>query len=146
MSGAEKLLGKGDMLFYPVGEPKPIRVKGAFVSDKEVERVVEFIKSQGSAEYNESIIDEINSEKEPMDRDPGDNDELLPQAIELVVEAGQASVSLIQRKFKVGYARAARIVDQMEERGIVGGFEGSKPRQVLITKHQLQDMNMKNGQ
>ena len=75
-----------------------------------------------------------------------DNDELLPQAIELVVEAGQASVSLIQRKFKVGYARAARIVDQMEERGIVGGFEGSKPRQVLITKQQLQEMNMKNDQ
>ena len=146
MAGAEKLLGKGDMLFYPVGEPKPIRVKGAFVTDKEVERVVEFIKSQGNAEYNESIIEEINSEKEPMNNDSGDNDELLPQAIELVVEAGQASVSLIQRKFKVGYARAARIVDQMEERGIVGGFEGSKPRQVLITKQQLQEMNMKNDQ
>jgi len=146
MAGAEKLLGKGDMLFYPVGEPKPIRVKGTFVSDKEVERVVEFIKSQGNAEYNESIIEEINSEKEPMESDPGDNDELLPQAIELVVEAGQASVSLIQRKFKVGYARAARIIDQMEERGIVGGYEGSKPRQVLITRQQLQEMNMKSGQ
>lgn len=146
MAGAEKLLGKGDMLFYPVGEPKPIRVKGAFVSDKEVERVVEYIKSQGDAEYNEDIIEEINSEKETQNNDPGDNDELLPQAIELVVEAGQASVSLIQRKFKVGYARAARIVDQMEARGIVGGFEGSKPRQVLITRHQLQEMNMRSAE
>jgi len=146
MAGAEKLLGKGDMLFYPVGESKPIRVKGAFVSDGEVERVVEYIKSQGNVEYNESIIDEINSEKESRDSDPGDNDELLPQAIELVVDAGQASVSLIQRKFKVGYARAARIVDQMEARGIVGRFEGSKPRQVLITKQQLQEMNMKSGE
>lgn len=143
MAGAEKLLGKGDMLFYPVGEPKPIRVKGTFVSDKEVESVVEFIKSQGAAEYNENIIEEINSEKESREEDHGDNDELLPQAIELVVEAGQASVSLIQRKFKVGYARAARIVDQMEARGIVGGFEGSKPRQVLISKQQWHELNMR---
>ncbi|HOM01415.1 MAG TPA: DNA translocase FtsK 4TM domain-containing protein [Acetivibrio sp.] len=146
MAGAEKLLGKGDMLFYPVGAAKPIRVKGAFVSDGEVERVVEYIKSQGNAEYNEDIIEEINSEKESRESDPGDNDELLPQAIELVVDAGQASVSLIQRKFKVGYARAARIVDQMEARGIVGPFEGSKPRQVLITKQQLQEMNMKSAE
>ncbi len=144
MAGAEKLLGKGDMLFYPVGEPKPIRVKGTFVSDKEVESVVEFIKAQGAAEYNENIIEEINSEKETHEEDQGDNDELLPQAIELVVEAGQASVSLIQRKFKVGYARAARIVDQMEARGIVGGFEGSKPRQVLISKQQWYELNMRN--
>lgn len=143
MAGAEKLLGKGDMLFYPVGEPKPIRVKGTFVSDKEVESVVEYIKAQGAAEYNENIIEEINSEKETQEADSGDNDELLPQAIELVVEAGQASVSLIQRKFKVGYARAARIVDQMEARGIVGGFEGSKPRQVLISKQQWYEMNMR---
>lgn len=146
MSGAEKLLGKGDMLFYPVGKPKPVRVKGAFVSDKEVERVVEYIKSQGDAEYNNEIIEEINTEREAMDSGAaGDNDELLPQVIELVVEAGQASVSMIQRKFKVGYARAARIVDQMEERGIVGGFEGSKPRKVLITKLQLQELEMQNG-
>ena len=145
MSGAEKLLGKGDMLFYPVGAPKPIRVKGAFVSDKEVERVVEYIKSQGDAEYNEDIIEEINTEREAMNKVSEDCDELLPQAIELVVEAGQASVSMIQRKFKVGYARAARIVDQMEERGIVGGFEGSKPRQVLITKLQLQELEMREG-
>jgi S-DNA-T family DNA segregation ATPase FtsK/SpoIIIE len=145
MAGAEKLLGKGDMLFYPVGTPKPVRVKGAFVSDQEVERVVEYIKSQGDAEYDEDIIEEINTEREVMDGASDDADELLPQAIELVVEAGQASVSMIQRKFKVGYARAARIVDQMEERGIVGGFEGSKPRQVLITKQQLQELEMRDG-
>lgn len=145
MAGAEKLLGKGDMLFYPVGEPKPIRVKGAFVTDKEVEQVVDFVKLHGNADYNENIIEEINSENEPEENNPGDNDELLPQAIEMVVEAGQASVSLIQRKFKVGYARAARIVDQMEERGIVGRFEGSKPRQVLITRQQLQEMQMTNS-
>jgi S-DNA-T family DNA segregation ATPase FtsK/SpoIIIE len=143
MSGAEKLLGKGDMLFYPVGEPKPIRVKGAFVSDKEVEKVVEYIKSQGDCEYNSDIIDEINSEAVVDENDdPGDNDPLLPQAIDMVVEAGQASVSLIQRKFKVGYARAARIVDQMEARGIVGQFEGSKPRQVLISKQQWHELQM----
>lgn len=143
MAGAEKLLGKGDMLFYPVGSPKPVRVKGAFVSDKEVERVVEYIKFQCNAEYDEDIIEEINTEREVMDKVSEDADELLPQAIELVVDAGQASVSMIQRKFKVGYARAARIVDQMEERGIVGGFEGSKPRQVLITKLQLQELEMR---
>ncbi|MCX7711078.1 MAG: DNA translocase FtsK, partial [Clostridia bacterium] len=140
MAGAEKLLGKGDMLFYPIGEPKPIRLKGCFVSDKEVERVVEHIKATGIAEYNNDIIEEISREKEPEEEDPGDNDELLPQAISLVVDAGQASVSLIQRKFKVGYARAARIVDQMEARGIVGAFEGSKPRQVLISKQQWQEL------
>lgn len=145
MAGAEKLLGKGDMLFYPVGAPKPVRVKGAFVSDKEVERVVEYIKSQCNAEYDEDIMEEINTEREMMSRDFDEADELLPQAIEFVVEAGQASVSMIQRKFKVGYARAARIVDQMEERGIVGAFEGSKPRQVLITELQLRELEMRDG-
>jgi len=143
MAGAEKLLGRGDMLFYPVGEPKPIRVKGTFVSDKEVERVVEFIKTQGEVEYNNDLIDEISSlNSNEEENDPGDNDSLLPQAIELVVEAGMASVSLIQRKFKVGYARAARIIDQMEARGIVGKFEGSKPRQVLISRQQWQELQM----
>lgn len=146
MAGAEKLLGKGDMLFYPVGEPKPVRLKGTFVSDKEVEKVVNYIKSHGNTEYDNNIIEEINSEEDPSENKPGDNDELLPKAIEMVVEAGQASVSLIQRKFKVGYARAARIVDQMEARGIVGRFEGSKPRQVLITKQQWQELQMADGQ
>jgi len=141
MAGAEKLLGKGDMLFYPVGKPKPIRVQGAFVSDKEVEKVVEFVKSQGNVEYDNSIIDEIDNDSTPIESESED-DELLPRAIDLVIESGQASVSLIQRKLKVGYARAARIVDQMEERGIVGGYEGSKPRQILISKQQWMELKM----
>lgn len=142
MSGAEKLLGKGDMLFYPVGEPKPIRVKGSFVSDTEVERVVEFIKTQSYTSYDENIIEKINDQTTGNDDNPGDNDELLNQVIDMVVEAGQASVSLVQRKFKVGYSRAARIIDQMEARNIVGRFEGSKPRQVLISKQQWMEMQM----
>ncbi len=142
MAGAEKLLGKGDMLYYPVGKPKPIRIQGAFVSEKEVERVVEFLKSRGSVNYDDDIIEEINTESESSEDKFNDTDELLPQVIEMVVEAGQASVSLVQRKFKVGYARAARIIDQMEERGIIGGYEGSKPRQLLITKQQWREMQM----
>ncbi len=142
MAGAEKLLGRGDMLFHPVGKPKPIRLQGANISDAEVERVVEYVKAQGNAEYDDNIIEEINNSDSPVESDDGDNDELLPRAIELVIDAGQASVSLIQRKFKVGYARAARIVDQMEARGIVGGFEGSKPRQILISKQQWQELQM----
>jgi S-DNA-T family DNA segregation ATPase FtsK/SpoIIIE len=136
MAGAEKLLGRGDMLFYPVGEPKPVRLQGAFISDKEVEALVEFVKSQTTAEYSQEIIDKISVEKQ-VENDPGDNDELLPQAIEIIVEGGQASVSMLQRRLKIGYARAARLIDQMEARGIVGGFEGSKPRQVLITKEEF---------
>ncbi len=142
MAGAEKLLGRGDMLLHPVGKSKPVRAQGANITDAEVERVVEYVKAQGSALYDDHIIEEINNEDSSFDKDSGDNDELLPRAIELVVEAGQASVSLIQRKFKVGYARAARIVDQMEARGIVGGFEGSKPRQILISRQQWQEMQM----
>lgn len=142
MAGAEKLLGRGDMLFHPVGKPKPIRIQGANILDDEVEKVVEFVKLQGNANYDDDIIEEINNNDSVPDNDNVDNDELLPRAIELVVEAGQASVSLIQRKFKVGYARAARIVDQMEARGIVGGYEGSKPRQILISKQQWQELQM----
>ncbi len=142
MAGAEKLLGRGDMLFHPVGKPKPIRIQGANITDTEVEKVVEFVKAQGNAIYDDTIIEEINNSDTPVENNDGDNDELLPRAIELVVDAGQASVSLIQRKFKVGYARAARIVDQMEARGIVGGFEGSKPRQILISKQQWQELQM----
>lgn len=142
MGGAEKLLGRGDMLFYPVGEPKPIRVKGSFVSDTEVERVVEFIKTQGYSNYDENIIEKINDHSTGNDDNAGDNDELLNQAIDMVVDAGQASVSLVQRKFKVGYSRAARIIDQMEARNIVGRFEGSKPRQVLISKQQWMELQM----
>ncbi len=142
MGGAEKLLGRGDMLFYPVGEPKPLRVKGSFVSDTEVERVVEYIKTQGYSSYDENIIEKINDSSAGNDANSGDNDALLNQAIDMVVDAGQASVSLVQRKFKVGYSRAARIIDQMEARNIVGRFEGSKPRQVLITKQQWIEMQM----
>jgi len=142
MAGAEKLLGRGDMLLHPIGKQKPIRAQGANITDEEVENVVQYIKAQGNAAYDDNIIEEINNEDTSVNNDPGDNDELLPKAIELVIDAGQASVSLIQRKFKVGYARAARIVDQMEARGIVGGFEGSKPRQILITKQQWHEMQM----
>jgi S-DNA-T family DNA segregation ATPase FtsK/SpoIIIE len=145
MAGAEKLLGRGDMLLHTAGRTKPVRVQGANITDAEVERVVEYVKTQAIASYDDTIIDEINSEDSSIYNNGEDFDELLPKAIELVVEAGQASVSLIQRKFKVGYARAARIVDQMEARGIVGGFEGSKPRQVLITKQQWREMQMNNG-
>jgi S-DNA-T family DNA segregation ATPase FtsK/SpoIIIE len=134
MSGAEKLLGKGDMLFYPSFYSKPVRLQGAFISDEEVEAVVNALKAQDITEYDEDIIEVIESPKEIQF---SDSDELLPKAIELVVEEGQASISLLQRKLKIGYARAARIVDEMEERGVVGGYEGSKPRKVLLSPDDL---------
>jgi S-DNA-T family DNA segregation ATPase FtsK/SpoIIIE len=143
MAGAEKLLGKGDMLYYPVGVPKPIRVKGAFVSDKEVELTVDFVKNQMKALYDEEIIENINDDSSSSKEDTDDStDELLPQAIEAVIDCGQASVSFIQRKFKVGYARAGRIIDQMAERNIISGYEGSKPRRVLITRERWEEMKM----
>ena len=149
MVGAEKLLGKGDMLFYPIGTSKPTRVQGAFVSDKEVEKIVDFLKSNGGeATYNEDILEEIEkankSEKEldQMTDEDDDTDPFLEDAIKTVVEVGQASTSFIQRRFKVGYARAGRIIDQMEARGIISGYEGSKPRQVLITMERLQELSM----
>lgn len=137
MAGAEKLLGQGDMLYSPIGASKPIRVKGTFVSVNEVETVVDFVKKQEESKYDETVIKEINQVTAKDETIDADNDELLPQAADLVVDAGHASVSLIQRRFKVGYARAARIIDQMELKGIVGPFEGSKPRQVLIGRQQL---------
>lgn len=149
--GAEKLLGRGDMLFLPVGASKPVRVQGCFVSDNEVEAVIDYIKSGANSEYSEDIMDEI--EKQAVGKDKsggseesgaGDADPMLPQAIECVVEAGMASTSLLQRRLKLGYARAARIIDEMEGRGIVGPFEGSKPRQVLITRQQYIEMTMNN--
>ena len=148
--GAEKLLGKGDMLFYPSGAPKPTRIQGAFVSDDEVEKIVSFIKSNGEAKYSEDILESIENsnkpEKEPTDKGGKDNDdntdEHLMEAIELVVETGQASTSFIQRRFNVGYARAGRIIDQMEERGIISGYQGSKPRQVLMTKERWAELKM----
>ncbi|MDD2955203.1 MAG: DNA translocase FtsK [Oscillospiraceae bacterium] len=149
--GAEKLLGKGDMLFLPMGQSKPVRIQGCFVSDKEVEKVTAFIKGTAKAEYDDEILQEIERQAAQekgsgKGQDGGgfdDQDDLLPAAIECVVELGQASTSLLQRKFKLGYSRAARLVDAMEERGIVGPFEGSRPRQVLITRQQWLEMKMR---
>ncbi len=144
--GAEKLLGRGDMLFHPVGLSKPIRVQGCFVSEEEITAVVEFLKTSSTAQYDEQVMDEIDrqaqaTEKAETKDDPSDDgDEMLPQAIQEVVDAGQASVSLIQRRLKVGYARAGRLIDEMEQRGIVGPHEGSKPRQVLISRQQWLEM------
>jgi len=141
MSGAEKLLGKGDMLFFPSHLSKPVRVQGAFVSDEEVKKVVDFLKSQSTAEYDEEIISTIENEMN-FNNLNDDVDVLLPDAISIVVEEGQASISMLQRRLKIGYARAARIIDQMEERGIVSGYEGSKPRKVLISKEELDSINI----
>ena len=146
--GAEKLLGKGDMLYFPAGAPKPARVQGAFVSDEEVEKIVDFIKQNGTATYSEDILETIeNSNKTDkeiaMEKDEDDDtDPFLMDAIETVVETGQASTSFIQRKFKVGYARAGRIIDQMEERGVISGYQGSKPREVLMTLEKLNELKM----
>ena len=146
--GAEKLLGKGDMLFFPAGAPKPSRVQGAFVSDDEVEKIVDFIKSNGTATYSEDILESIeNSNKtdkeiaQEKDEDD-DTDPFLMDAIQTVVETGQASTSFIQRRFKVGYARAGRIIDQMEERGVISGYQGSKPREVLMTLDRWNELKM----
>ena len=148
MVGAEKLLGKGDMLFYPSGAPKPTRIQGAFISDKEVEKIVDFIKPEGEIKYNEDILEQIeNANKTEKDleaesaEDDG-TDPLLMEAIDTVVETKQASTSFIQRRFKVGYARAGRIIDQMEERGVISGYQGSKPREVLMTKEKWQELKM----
>ena len=146
--GAEKLLGKGDMLFFPSGYPKPVRVQGAFVSDEEVEKIVDFVKQNGTATYSEDILETIENsqktEKELVQEQAEDDetDPFLMDAIDAVVEQGTASTSFIQRKFKVGYARAGRIIDQMEERGIISGYQGSKPREVLITKERLEELKM----
>lgn len=137
MAGAEKLLGKGDMLFHPSFYSKPIRVQGAFISDEEVENVVSFLKKNNISSYNEDIVEIVQNTKE-IELNSGD--ELLQDAIELVVEDGQASISMLQRRLRIGYARAARIIDEMEMMGIVGGYEGSKPRKVLIGKDGLEDI------
>jgi len=145
MGGAEKLLGKGDMLFLPMGASKPQRLQGAFVSDKEIERIVEFVKSDSTTHYNEDIIEHIeNGAEDHSGGDDSDADDLLPQAIEIVVEIGQASASLLQRKLKVGYSRAGRLIDQLEERGIIGPHEGSKPRKVLMSRNEFQEMMVNN--
>ena len=139
MGGAEKLLGKGDMLFYPSFFSKPLRIQGAFISDNEVENIVDFLNKNYEISFNEEILEIMENSKviETID-----NDSLLPDAVKLVVEEGQASISMLQRKLKIGYARAARIVDEMEEQGVIGGYEGSKPRKVLIVKDDLENMNI----
>ena len=150
-SGADKLLGNGDMLFMPIGLSKPMRVQGAYVSDPEVEAVVEFLKSteESEHEYDDEVIQEIERQASAAgksaahgdDEDASESDEMLPQAVEVVLDAGMASTSLLQRKLRLGYARAGRLIDEMERRGIVGPHEGSKPRKVIITRSQWLEMN-----
>lgn len=152
-AGAEKLVGKGDMLFAPLGQGKPKRVQGCFIDDDEVQAVIAAIKSRADSDYSDEIMEQIEkraaqsgkgSASTAADSASGmsdnDGDELLPAAVEVILETGQASVSMLQRRLKLGYARAARIVDEMEEKGIVGPFEGAKPRQLLITKEQWTQM------
>lgn len=149
-TGAEKLVGRGDMLYAPLGAGKPTRVQGCFISPEEIERVVSFVKQTGEAQYDDAVmasieasVQEKGAKQQGQEQSPADEtDELLPAAVEVILETGQASVSMLQRRLKLGYSRAARLVDQMEERGIVGPFEGSKPRQLLITKAQWQEMQM----
>lgn len=155
-SGAEKLIGMGDMLYAPIGTGKPLRVQGSFVSDEEREEVVRFIKQNSEAQYSDDIIAQIEKSAAEADKKSGpapeadksaksDYDELLPQGVDVILETKQASVSMLQRRLKLGYSRAARMVDQMEEMGIVGPFEGSKPRKILITKEQWQEMQYVQG-
>lgn len=144
MNGAEKLLGKGDMLFNPVGENKPIRVQGAFVSDKEVKRVVDFVKQDEEIQYNEQLIDEIAAAKNLSSTEDGETDEHLTEAVELVVEKQKASISMFQRVFRIGFNRASRMMDELYERGVVGPEEGSKPRKVLVSKEQYEAMKNEN--
>ena len=152
--GAEKLVGRGDMLFAPIGAGKPLRVQGCFVSDPEVEAVANYVKDNYVTTYDQTVMEEIEKKAsqtggKPSASDPEPNaeelegDEMLPAAVDVILETGQASVSMLQRRLKLGYARAARIVDEMEEKGIVGPFQGSKPRAILITKEKWEAM--KNG-
>lgn len=137
--GADKLVGHGDMLYLPAGSAKPLRVQGAYISEKEIEPAVAFIKRQAAPDYNTEIVDEARS----VSGESLKSDELLDQALELVVLGGVASASLLQRKLRVGYARAARLIDLLEDRGIVGGYEGSKPRAVLVTPEELEEMRQR---
>lgn len=147
-TGAEKLIGKGDMLYSPISLNKPLRIQGCFVSTEEIERVISYVKQSGNVEYSQEIINHIEQQAESDSsgdgfHGTGDEDELLPEAITIVVESGQASVSMLQRRLKLGYARAARLVDQMEQRGIVGPFEGSKPRKVLLSREDWMQMQLR---
>ncbi len=147
--GADKLLGQGDMLFAPVGSNKPLRVQGCYVSDEEISSIVEFVKKTKQMEYDTEIIEEIErnaantgDQKEDDGERSGETDPMMDEAIKVVVEAGQASTSLLQRRLRLGYARAGRLIDEMEQLGIVGPHEGSKPRQVLMTYTQWLERNM----
>ena len=149
MSGAEKLLGRGDMLFSPVGSPKPIRIQGCYVTDKEIENVIKFLKSSQEISYDSKIAEEIeknavtdNSKSSDSKVSEGDMDPVMTEAIKCIIEAGQASTSLLQRRLRIGYARAGRLIDEMEQMGIVGPYEGSKPRQVLVNYQQFLEMNI----
>ena len=150
-TGAEKLIGKGDMLYAPLGEGKPLRVQGCFISNEEIESVIEKIKETSTAEYSEEILEHIERQAEQTDSksggssgDPGeDEDEMIEEAIDVIMESRQASTSMLQRRLKLGYSRAARIIDQIEERGIIGPFEGSKPRQILISREEWQEMKLR---
>ncbi len=145
MGGAEKLVGRGDMLYLPVGETKPARMQCAFVSDDEVKSVVTAVTEDGEPEYDPSVIEQIEKDEEynPDGSDPGDADELLPEAIEMAIDNKQISTSLIQRRFRIGYNRAGSIIDQMEKRGIISEPDGNRPRKVLITREQYNEMLMK---
>ncbi|WP_405132044.1 DNA translocase FtsK [Paenibacillus sp. FSL H8-0317] len=135
MGGAEKLLGRGDMLFMPMGASKPVRVQGAFMSDEEVENIVNYVRGQGEAQYDESLVPEVDDSIQAEDEV---QDELYEKAVQIILEAKQASVSLLQRRMRVGYTRAARLIDSMETRGVIGPYEGSKPREVLVSLEQYQ--------
>ena len=153
-TGAEKLVGRGDMLYAPIGSSKPLRVQGCYITPEEIERVVSFVKSTGEAQYSDEVMQKIEENVQEKERKNGSAapagepeedegaDELLPAAVEVILETGQASVSMLQRRLKLGYSRAARLVDQMEQKGYVGPFEGSKPRQLLITRAKWQEIQM----
>ncbi|MBE7052575.1 MAG: DNA translocase FtsK, partial [Ruminococcaceae bacterium] len=146
IGGAEKLIGKGDMLYMPVGETSPSRMQCAFVSDDDVKAVVEAITGDGPATYDPDVIEQIEKDEgeyQPDGEDSGDCDELLADAIDMAITSGQISTSLLQRRFRIGYNRAGSIIDQMEARGIISGLDGNKPRQVLITREQYNEMLMK---
>ncbi|HHX68146.1 MAG TPA: DNA translocase FtsK [Gallicola sp.] len=138
-SGAEKLLGKGDMLFFPSNVSKPVRIQGAFISDGEVERIVNYLKNQNITDYNKEIIEDIDKKQEASENIQS-TDELFKDAVKIILEENSASISLLQRKMKIGYARAGRLIDEMEEMGIVSGYEGSKPRKILVGKDYLKDI------
>ncbi len=154
--GAEKLVGKGDMLFAPLGKGKPKRIQGCFITDEEVLSVIDFIKKESTAQYSTEIMEQIEKRAEQGGKQDNaaqgaqepeeEGDELFPAAVEVILEIGQASVSMLQRRLKLGYARAARIIDEMEDKGIVGPYEGSKPRQLLITREQWQQMQNGTGE